>query len=211
MTSKKLLILSFIILSNTLLFAQSNLCTSSSSEGELDLLAELNTIDKCMSEKESSEEVTPKRRYIRPRQRNYYHKLRKSLSAINTKGKKKTAKVIKVKNAYLGEVTEEPVLLSKSKYKGGLKEVLNNYVYDNLVYPSVLKAKGVEGIVWTSFTIDTEGKVKNIVTLGPIGGKLLEAEAAKLIKALPKFTPGKLDGEYVNVKHLMAINFKLSK
>ena len=52
--------------------------------------------------------------------------------------------------------------------------------------------------------------MKNIVTLGPIGGKLLEQEAERLLKALPKFSPGELDGEKVNVKHLMAIKFELN-
>ena len=85
------------------------------------------------------------------------------------------------------------------------------YVNDHLEYPSALEHNGIEGIVWTSFVIDSNGDVKNIVTLGPINGELFEIEAAKVIKSLPKFKPGKMDDELVNVKHLMAIKFEINK
>ncbi len=214
MILKRILILGFVFLSNTLIIAQNDVCESSSSD---DLLMELNTIDKCLYDKENEEKVIPKpktKRYLRTRRNNYYHKLRKNLSAINSTKNKAPKKEVKARDVYLGEVTEQPVLLiadNNSNYKGNLKDVLNNYINDNLKYPPVLKEKGIEGIVWTSFIIDAKGGVKKIVALGPINGKLLEAEATRLIKSLPKFKPGKIDNELVNVKHLMAINFEIDK
>ncbi len=212
MILKRIFILGCIVVSNALLVSQNNVCMSSSSED--DLLMELNSIDKCISQKENTEVTLPKKstkRYLRTRRTNYYHKLRKNLKAIDAEKNKVVTKEVKAKDVYLGEVTQEPVLvMSKNNpvYTGNLREVLERYVSDNLTYPETLKNEGIEGIVWTSFVIDTQGKVKNIVALGPIGGRLLEEEASKLIQSLPKFIPGKLDGEVVNVKHLMAINFK---
>lgn len=215
MTLKKILILSLVFVSNMVLVAQHDVCESSSSDD--DLLMELNTIDKCLNDQEKAKTPEPKvktKRYLRTRRSNYYHKLRKNIRSISAAKNAEPKKEVKIKNVYLGEVTEEPTLIipeGKTRYQGKLRNVLEAYVEDNLEYPQVLEHNGIEGIVWTSFVIDTNGAVKNIVTLGPINGKLLEMEAAKVIKELPKFTPGKIDGELVNVKHLMAIKFEMGK
>ena len=151
---------------------------------------------------------------VRNRSNSYYSKRIKSLRSLKKNKDNSTKKIKPIREAYLGEVSEEPVLLFTNRganYEGDLKEVLKNYISDNLIYPSSLRKKGVEGIVWSSFVIDINGNVKKIVTLGPVGGKLLEKEAERVIKTLPKFTSGKLDGERVNVKHLMAIKFELNE
>ncbi|MFY7671871.1 energy transducer TonB [Tenacibaculum sp. MEBiC06402] len=213
MTFKQLFIVSFSLFTSSLLFSQNEVCTGSSED---DLLMELNTIDKCLSQNEEVKEELPKvktKRYLRTRRNNYYHTLRKNLKSVSST-KNIVVKKIKAKDVYLGEVTQEPTLVSlenQAKYKGRFKDVLEAYVSDNLIYPSVLEHNGVEGIVWTSFVIDVNGDVKNIVTLGPINGELFEVEAAKVIKNLPKFNPGKIDDELVNVKHLMAIKFEVNK
>ena len=215
MTLKKILILSLVFASNMVLVAQHDVCESSSLDD--DLLMELNTIDKCLNDQEKVKASEPKvetKRYLRTRRRSYYHKLRNNIRSISSVKNKEPKKEVKIKNVYLGEVTNEPTLIipeGKTKYSGNLRVVLEAYVEDNLEYPQVLEHNGIEGIVWTSFVIDTNGAVKNIVTLGPTNGKLLEKEAAKVIKDLPKFTPGKIDGELVNVKHLMAIKFEMGK
>jgi protein TonB len=213
MTFKQILIVSLTLFTSSLLFSQNEVCTSPSSD---DLLMELNTIDKCLSEKEEVKEEIPKaqtKRYLRTKRNSYYHTLRKNLKSVSTT-KKIVVKKEKAKDAYLGEVTQEPTFVSlenQVKYKGSFKDVLQAYVSDNLVYPTALEYNGIEGIVWTSFVIDINGKVKDIVTLGPINGELFEVEAAKVIKKLPKFNPGKINDELVNVKHLMAIKFEVNK
>ena len=213
MILKRILLLSFVFISSSTLISQNNVCVSSSSSD--DLLMELNTIDKCLNEKEDVKEELPKvknNRYLRNRKNSYYSSLRKNLKTISITKTKILPK--KVKDVYLGEVTQEPTFLEANdnlQYKGSLKEVLEAYVNDHLEYPSALEHNGIEGIVWTSFVIDSNGDVKNIVTLGPINGELFEIEAAKVIKSLPKFKPGKMDDELVNVKHLMAIKFEINK
>lgn len=211
MNFKRILILSLVILTNAALVAQSDAVCASPSSSD-DLLMELNILDKCVHEKMSVDNTVPqvrKKRYLRARKSSYYRKLRKNLRTIGE------AKIVtpkkEVREVYLGEVTQEPVLLaSDGNYKGDLKEVLDNYVKANLKTSEVLK-KTNGGIVWTSFVIDANGNVKNIVALGPINGKLLEAEATRVIQSLPKFNPGKLDAESVSVKHLIVINFEADK
>ncbi len=219
MISKKTLIFIFIISSSLSLISQNDVCNSSS-EYE-DILMELNSIDKCYYKEENEEKVAIKKREsrylkVRNRSNSYYSKRIKSLRSLKKNKDNSTKKIKPIREVYLGEVSEEPVLLFTNRvanYEGDLhtQEVLKNYISDNLIYPSSLRKKGVEGIVWSSFVINTKGDVMKVVTSGPIGGELLEKEAERVIKTLPKFTSGKLDGERVNVKHLMAIEFELNE
>jgi outer membrane biosynthesis protein TonB len=57
------------------------------------------------------------------------------------------------------------------------------------------------------FMITSEGVIDNIKMRGP--DKLLEDEVERIIKRLPKMTPGKQQGENVNVPFSIPINFKL--
>ena len=66
---------------------------------------------------------------------------------------------------------------------------------------------GIEGKVYVQFVIDTDGRVTQIRTRGP--DKLLEAEAERIISALPRMAPGKQRGRAVKVPYSIPINFRL--
>ncbi|WP_299123150.1 energy transducer TonB [uncultured Tenacibaculum sp.] len=87
-----------------------------------------------------------------------------------------------------------------------LKHVVNNFNY-----PKEAMNQGIEGKVMVQFTIDTDGNVIDIKKRGPKGGELLETEATRLIAKLPKFIPGKHNGNNVNVKYALPIIFKSPK
>jgi protein TonB len=61
------------------------------------------------------------------------------------------------------------------------------------------------------FVIDKSGNVSNlkIKGTGKDGSGLLEDEAERIIRKLPKFTPGKQRGKAVGVSYAQPINFKL--
>ena len=84
-------------------------------------------------------------------------------------------------------------------------------ILDNLTYPFDAAAEGIEGRVWVRFIIDEDGYVSNITTSGPQNGALLEEEAERLVKLLPKFIPGKHNDEYVNVEYFIPIDFHLDE
>ena len=85
------------------------------------------------------------------------------------------------------------------------------YILENLIYPFDAAAEGIEGRVWVRFIVDKEGFVKNITTSGPPNTELLENEAERLIGLLPKFIPGKLNDDYVNVEYFLPIDFQLDQ
>jgi len=114
------------------------------------------------------------------------------------------------------QVTDMPVFTDCSGYSLSekevcVKEVFVDTILDNFIYPIDAASQGLEGRVWIRFIINTEGYVKKVTATGPENGRLLEGEAKRLIMLLPKFIPGKHNGEYVNVEYFLPIDFQLNK
>ena len=78
-------------------------------------------------------------------------------------------------------------------------------------YPSEAVRNQIEGDVWVRFVIDKNGYVKNIKTLGPKGGDLLNEEAKRVVTKLPRFAPARKGGKSVSVKYGFPINFSLQE
>ncbi|SKB40794.1 M56 family metallopeptidase [Maribacter arcticus] len=81
------------------------------------------------------------------------------------------------------------------------------HIGKNFSYPKEAQDKGIEGRVSVMFMITSEGVIDNIEMRGP--DKLLEDEVERIIKKLPKMTPGKHKGKLVSVPFSIPVNFKL--
>ncbi|MDA9089796.1 M56 family metallopeptidase [Maribacter arcticus] len=81
------------------------------------------------------------------------------------------------------------------------------HISKNFSYPKAAQDANIEGRVSTMFMITSEGVIDNIKMRGP--DKLLEDEVERIIKKLPKMSPGKQRGENVNVPFSIPVNFKL--
>ena len=95
----------------------------------------------------------------------------------------------------------------KPEFPGGMNG-LAQFLGNNIKYPSECIKKGIQGKVLVKFTIFTNGQVGNVNVVQSVH-PLLDAEAVRVISLLPKWQPGKLDGEPVNVYHILPITFKL--
>ena len=89
------------------------------------------------------------------------------------------------------------------EYPGG-SEALQEYISMNLKYPAL---KEVSGKVFVSFVVDKKGKVTDVRVKNEVDAALSK-EAIRLVKAMPLWTPGKLDGKPVNVQLNLPIYFK---
>ena len=76
----------------------------------------------------------------------------------------------------------------------------------NIKYPKETKK---EGNVHVSFVIDEKGNVTDAKVVKGVS-TLLDNEALRVVKAMPKWTPGQDKGKNVKVKMTLPINFKLS-
>jgi TonB family protein len=84
---------------------------------------------------------------------------------------------------------------------------LNEHIRKNFNYPKEAIEKGLEGQVDILFNIDINGKINNISAKGP--DVILEEEAKRIIRKLPKMQPGQQNGQDINVIYSIPITFKL--
>ena len=97
------------------------------------------------------------------------------------------------------------------QFEGG-KEGFEAYIKENFKYPKDARILGKEGQLYVLFVIDKEGAVvqESVKVIRPLHFSI-DNEAERVIKASPKWTPGKLkvDGPPVNVKLIIPLNFNL--
>lgn len=95
------------------------------------------------------------------------------------------------------------------EFPGGLAELMK-FLGANIKYPKEAVDKRIQGRVTVSFVVDKTGETRdfNIIrSLDPI----LDAEALRVLKEMPKWTPGKQRGEAVSVKYTVPVTFRLPK
>lgn len=79
---------------------------------------------------------------------------------------------------------------------------------DNLTYPEQAEKDGLEGRVVVKFKVETDGSIGD-VTVAKSLGPVLDAEAVRVVKNMPRWTPGRENGKTVAVSMLIPIEFKL--
>lgn len=88
---------------------------------------------------------------------------------------------------------------------GGMNGV-KQFLIENMRYPSEAYEKKIMGKVFMGFSVSKTGEITN-VKIKKSAHPLLDAEAIRVIKSMPKWTPGMLDGEPVDSYFSMPINF----
>ena len=126
---------------------------------------------------------------------------------------KDTAKPVEVKYIPV-EVTEKlqgtpfyEVVEQMPEYPGGIAASVE-YIQKNMRYPEAAEKNGTQGRVTVQFIIDKEGNVTNPKVLRSVD-KDLDAEAIRLVGAMPKWKPGMQKGKAVAVKYTLPVVFKL--
>lgn len=93
------------------------------------------------------------------------------------------------------------------QFPGG-QEMMMKYLAANIKYPaSAVKAKK-QGRVIVTFVIQKDGSVTNARIARSVDPEL-DAEALRIVKAMPNWTPGTQDGKPVNVKYTIPVIFSL--
>ncbi len=93
------------------------------------------------------------------------------------------------------------------QFPGGEGELLK-YISTHIKYPTMSAENNIQGRVVVKFVVQKDGKVGEVVVLR---GKDpdLDKEAVRVVKTLPNFIPGKMNGQAVSVWYTLPINFKL--
>lgn len=125
------------------------------------------------------------------------------------------------KSAVITEVVEEkpepvvkeegPVNMAmveqKPMFPGGDAEMYK-WLGSNINYPPAAAEEGVSGKVTVQFIVEKDGSISNVSV---VRGKhpALDAEAVRVVKKMPKWTPGRNNGAPVRVTYMLPVTFKL--
>ena len=114
--------------------------------------------------------------------------------------KKKVVK--KVDNDKVFDVVEE-----MPKFPGG-DEGMMQFLNSEVKYPKEALEKGTQGRVVVTFIVNTDGSVSDPKVVKSVN-PALDAEAIRVVNAMPKWTPGKQRGYTVRVKFTIPVTFRL--
>ena len=89
------------------------------------------------------------------------------------------------------------------------KKAFLKYLSDNINYPAQAKEKRIQGRVFINFTVEKDGTISGINVLRGIGGGCDE-EAVRVVKAMPRWIPGKQHGKPVRVDFNLPVKFVLN-
>lgn len=109
------------------------------------------------------------------------------------------------------EEAEEEVFLvveDDPEFPGGLS-ALSQYLASNIKYPTLAKENNITGKVFVSFVVEKDGSVGQVKILRDIGGGC-GAEAVRVVKAMPKWKPGKQRGKPVRTQFNLPVDFSLN-
>ena len=138
-----------------------------------------------------------------------------AIGAFNVEGNDETGgEVLKAK-----EVIAEPeppkveetkvfdVVEEMPQFPGGQAALLE-YLAKNIKYPVVAEENGVQGRVIVTFVVERDGSITDVRVVKSVDPSL-DKEAARVVKSMPKWQPGKQNGSAVRVKYTVPVQFRL--
>lgn len=108
-----------------------------------------------------------------------------------------------------GSGDERPfdVVEDMPKFPGGSAKLFE-YLAKSVKYPAAAEKAGVQGRVIATFVVEKDGSISDIKIVRSVSPEL-DAEAVRVIKAMPNWEPGKQNGKAVHVKYTVPVTFAL--
>ncbi len=95
------------------------------------------------------------------------------------------------------------------QFPGGIEELMK-FIKDNLHYPHDAFKAGIEGRVVIRFIVSRNGDVTDVTVIRGIDSSC-DNEAVRVVKMMPKWIPGRKNGQNVAVFFTLPISYKLKK
>ena len=108
-------------------------------------------------------------------------------------------------NEEQGEIFQ--VVEEMPEYPGGMDELMK-YMQTNIRYPKEAQERGLQGRVIVQFVVNEDGSICNEQVVKSVDPQL-DAEAIRIIRSMPNWTPGKQRGEPVRVRFTLPVTFRL--
>lgn len=113
-------------------------------------------------------------------------------------------------------VVEEPekeeeifqVVEKQPEFPGGMAELMK-YLQKNIKYPTVCQEQGIQGRVIVQFVVNSDGSICDENVVKPVN-PYLDKEALRVVRTMPKWSPGEQRGKKVRVRFTLPVTFRLS-
>lgn len=121
-----------------------------------------------------------------------------------TPPKPKEEKIEKEKEI-IYDIVDEP-----AEPNGGMA-ALKKYLAENIKYPQTAVEMGLQGKCYLQFVVSENGYISNVkVKKGVTDCPECDQEAIRVVKGMPRWTPGKINGKAVNSTFSLPVSFKLN-
>ena len=142
-----------------------------------------------------------------------------AIGALDVKGNSDQGEILKVTQRVETEPvkTEAPkpevenkvfdVVEQMPSFPGG-QSALMQYLQSNVKYPVVAQENGVQGRVVVSFVVERDGSITDVQVVRSVDPSL-DREAQRVVRSMPKWIPGKQNGQAVRVKYNVPVSFRL--
>lgn len=95
----------------------------------------------------------------------------------------------------------------KPEFNGG-EAAMYKWLSDNIVFPTIAAEEGVSGRVVVEFVVGKDGSISDVRVVRP-RHPALDKEAVRVVKAMPKWIPGRNNGQPVKVTYTLPVTFRL--
>lgn len=141
-----------------------------------------------------------------------------AIGALDVKGNSDQGEILKVTQRVETEpVKAEPkpevenkvfdVVEQMPSFPGG-SSALMQYLSSNIKYPVVAQENGVQGRVVVSFVVERDGSITDVQVARSVDPSL-DREAQRVVRNMPRWIPGKQNGQAVRVKYNVPVAFRL--
>ena len=107
----------------------------------------------------------------------------------------------------LVEDTIYNVVEEMPQFPGGVSKLME-FITKNLQYPESAQEQGIQGRVIAQYVVEKDGSVSNIRVIRGVSEEL-DAEAVRVLKLMPKWTPGKQNGKPVRCRYTIPVQFRI--
>ena len=133
----------------------------------------------------------------------------------NVVGNDESGEVLKAKEVLVTEPVKPKeeenkvfdVVEQMPSFPGGMAALMA-YLQKSIKYPPVAEENGIQGRVVCTFVVERDGSVTDVRVAKSVDPSL-DKEAVRVVSAMPRWIPGKQNGQSVRVKYTLPVTFRL--
>jgi protein TonB len=133
------------------------------------------------------------------------------VTVIKEKNKKEKVEIISPNTAKIEPKTSEVMCYYPSNIPFiDHNENFKQFLMKNIRYPQAALEYGIQGRVYIGFTVSKTGEITDVEVRRSVH-RILDEEAIRVISSMPKWIPGKQNGNPIEVKYVLPVTFRIKE